>query len=218
METPKTLSSSSSILSAITLKILMTFLLILSFPQLRCQESIVRFYPVVGISAAFFDPKEVNAFIKSDLSSHGITTITTSDIFAYYELHGGLALKIKFVELQGFMEYATAPKWVIVTNADSRTYFFNRTTIGGNADFYIPLGLGKQSLFLGGGVTYNFLKFKGYKASAPGFIAQAGVSLQLGKLNIKPYLGFNYAKASEGFFEMNYSGAEIGVHFSIHRP
>jgi hypothetical protein len=149
-------------------------------------------------------------------------TTTTSDMFAYYEVHGGLTLKIKFVDISGFAEYATSPKWIIVTNGSSRTYFFNRATLGASTDFFIPIGTTKHSIFIGGAITYNFLKFKSLKASAPGFRVRVGASLYFGKFNLQPYAAFNYAKAKDEFpfgsFDLNYTGGQIGFIFSFHRP
>jgi hypothetical protein len=201
----------------------LTFLIsamILNVSSLKSQESAVKLYPSLGISFGFFNPKDVNSFIKHDLSSNSIIATGTSDIFMYYDLHGGLTLRIKWLDINGFLEYALAPKWIIVTNGSSRTYFFNRTTFGATSNFYIPLGEGRHAIFFGGGVHYNILTFKNYSASKPGFRIQAGASFQFGKLNIQPYTAFNYVKAIDisntGDFVMNYTGGQIGVMLSFH--
>ena len=212
----------SKVKSNTAIKLLLTIIIIFNVSSLKSQESPVRFYPTFGVSVGFFNPKNVNDFIKNDLSNNNVVTTTSSDMFAYYEVHGGLTFKIKFVDISGFAEYATSPKWIIVTNGSSRTYFFNRTTLGVSTNFFIPLGTSKQSIFFGGGITYNFLKFKGFKASDPGFRIQAGASLQFGKFNLQPYARFNYAKSSDkltfGSFNLNYTGGQIGFIFSFHRP
>jgi hypothetical protein len=192
----------------------------LNFSTLRSQESIVKFYPSFGISAGFFDPGDVNKFIKNDISSF-ITSVGTTDIFAYYELHGGLTLRIKWLDINGFGEYATAPKWIVITNGNSRTYFFNRVTFGAGSNFYIPFGKRNNSFFMGGALHYNILMFKNFRASVPGFKVQSGVSLQFGKFNIQPYGAFNYARETDksaiADFDLNYTGGQIGVYLSFHR-
>ena len=202
------------------------FVLVLLFKMvsMNSQDSPVKFYPSFGLSYGFFDPKDVNAFIKNDLSSHSIaSTSGTTDIFSYFEVRGGITVKMKRIDFNGIGEYAGAPKVVLVTNGNSRTYYFSRTTIGAVSDFFIPLGSsGKSSLFFGGGVLYNFMKFKSYTASSPGFRLQAGVSLQFGKFNLEPNLAFNYAKATKHItnddFVMNYTGGQISLIFSFHKP
>jgi hypothetical protein len=213
---------SSVVKSKIVLKLFLIVIIIFNVSSLKSQESSVKFYPSFGVSAGFFNPKSVNNFIKNDLSYNNLVTSTSSDMFAYYEAHGGLTLKIRFLDVSGFMEYATSPKWIIVTNGSSRSYYFNRTTLGASTNFFIPLGTSRHSIFFGGGITYNFLKFKGLKASDPGFRLQAGASLQFGKFNLQPYASFNYARASDkltyGSFDLNYTGGQIGFIFSFHRP
>lgn len=212
----------SMVKSNIGIKLLLTIIITFNISSLRSQESIVKFHPSFGVAIGFFNPKGVNNFIKNDLSSNNIVTTTSSDMFAYYEAHGGLTLKIKFIGISGFAEYATSPKWIIVTNGSSRSYYFNRTTLGVSTDFFIPLGTSKHSIFFGGGITYNFLKFKAFKASDPGFRIQAGASLQFGKFNLQPYARFNYAKAKDVIpFTaspfLNYTGGQLGFIFSFHR-
>jgi hypothetical protein len=187
------------------------------------SQSPIKIYPSFGISFGFFNPKDVNTFIKNDLSHYNIsTTIGSSDMFMYYELQGGLTMKLKRLDINGIAEYAIAPKWIVISDGNTNSYYFVRTSLGATADFYVPLGTsGKFSLFFGGGPLYNFVRYKTLKASAPGFRLQAGSSLQFGKFNLQPYLAFNYAKAVKKMtysdFEMNYTGGQIGFIFSVHR-
>jgi hypothetical protein len=178
----------------------------------------VQFFPKFGISAGYFNPEAVNNFIKNDLSSHNIVNSTNTDIFLYFEGHGGLTLKIKWIEINGFLEYATAPKVVIVLNGDTRSYYFNRFTYGTTVNFHIPMGLSKNAIFIGGGVHNNNMTFESYSVTTPGFRIQAGVSLQLGWFNLQPYLSYNnVAGTAPGNFDMNYTGGQIGLVFSFHR-
>jgi hypothetical protein len=205
-------------------RLLFVLVLLFKVVSLNSQESPVRVYPSFGLSYGFFYPKDVNNFIKNDLSSHSLTTTSgSSDMFSYFELRGGLTVKMKKIDFNGIGEYAIAPKVILVTNGSSQTYYFSRTTIGAVSDFFIPLGSsGRSSFFVGGGVLYSFMKFKSYTASAPGLRLQTGVSLQFGKFNLEPNLAFTYAKASKHMtysnFEMNYTGGQISLIFSFHKP
>ncbi|MBN2814455.1 MAG: hypothetical protein JXQ80_10285, partial [Bacteroidales bacterium] len=75
-------------------------------------------------------------------------------------------------------------------------------------------------LFVGGGVQYQFMSFEDFQASAPGFRAQVGYSMQFGNFNLQPYGAFRYAKATDSGdltdFELNYTGFQIGVILSFH--
>jgi hypothetical protein len=205
-------------------KLLFVLILFFKMASLNSQESSVKFFPSFGISYGFFYPKDVNAFIKNDLSSHNLITQSgVTDIFSYFEFRGGLTLKMKRVDINGIGEYAISPKIVMVTNGSSQTYNFSRTTVGAVSDFFIPLGSsGKSSFFFGGGILYNFMKFESYNASSPGFRLQAGVSLQFGKFNLEPNLAFTYGKATNHMthndFIMNYTGGQISLIFSFHKP
>jgi hypothetical protein len=185
-------------------------------------QSNLKVYPSFGISFGFFNPKDVNTIIKNDLSRYNIsTTLGSSDMFVYYELLGGMTLKMKRLGINGIAEYAVAPKWIVISDGNTKSYYFVRTSLGATADFYVPLGSsGKSSLFFGVGPLYNFMRIKTLKASAPGIRLHAGASLQFGKFNLQPYLAFNYAKAVKKMtyddFEMNYTGGQIGFVFSFH--
>jgi hypothetical protein len=184
-------------------------------------QSPVKIYPSFGISVGFFNPKDVNDYIKDDLSQINISeTYGSTSMFMYYELQGGITLKMKRFDINGIVQYAIAPKWIVVLNGDSKDYYFSRTSLGVTADFYIPLGSSeKKSLFFGGGPIYHFMSFESYKASAPGIKLQGGISFQFGKFNLQPYLAFNYAKAlnKDYDFDLNYTGGQIGVIFSFHK-
>jgi hypothetical protein len=198
--------------------LLLIFALLNVFSLKSQNRPAVQFYPTFGISAGYFNPKDVNNFIKQDLSSHNIVSSTNTDMYIYYEGRGGLTLKVKWIEITGFLEYATSPKWIIVLNGTTRSYYFNRVTYGATVNFHIPLGLSKNAFFLGGGVHNNNLTFDDYSSSAPGFRIQAGVSLQFGRFNLQPYLSYNNVMGTAPVnFEMNYTGGQIGLVFSFHR-
>jgi hypothetical protein len=202
-----------------SLKMLLLIFALLNVISLKSQNRpFVQFYPTFGISAGYFNPSRVNDFIKQDLSSNNIVSSTNTDMFLYYTGQAGLALKIRWIEITGFLEYATSPKWIIVLNGTTRSYYFNRFTYGATANFHIPFGLSKHAFIVGGGIHNNNMTFDIYDASALGYRIQAGVSLQFGWFNLQPYLAYNnVAGTAPVNFEMNYTGGQMGLVFSFHR-
>jgi hypothetical protein len=200
------------------LKLFLVIAMVLNSYSLKSQESAIMVYPLFGLSVGVFNPGDVNDYISSDLSNVSVSS-GFKDIVAYYEVQGGLTLRIKWLDVSGFFQYATAPKWIIITNGENRTYFFNRTTFGVTSNIYFPLKTGRNAFFLGGGVNYNIMKFEEFSASAPGFRIQAGVSMQFGKFNLQPYLAYNHSKATDtpANFELDYTGGQIGIYFSFHK-
>lgn len=208
------------------LKLLSKLLLIAAFSipclTLRSQESSLTVYPTFGLSVGFFYPSDVNDYIESSLGSSYTTEYGSEDIFMYLELQGGIAFRMNRIDISGFLEYAFAPKWIVVTQGDNITFNFSRLSPGVNANYYIPIGTGKHSMFVGGGVQYNIMDFEEFHASSPGFKIQGGISLQFGKFNIQPYAAFKYAKATDssdrvwGDFDLNYTGGQIGLLMSLH--
>jgi len=197
---------------------------VMIFPclTLKSQESPLKVYPTFGVSIGFFYPSDVNDYIESTLGSFYSTEFGSEDMFMYLELYGGVAFRLKRMDVTGFLEYALAPKWVVVTNGDDISFTFSRISPGVNANYYIPIGSGKHALFVGGGIQYHIMDFEEFYASAPGFRLQAGISLQFGKFNIQPYGAFKYARATDsdndlgGDFDLNYTGGQIGFFFSFH--
>ncbi|MCD4665614.1 MAG: hypothetical protein K8R68_10115, partial [Bacteroidales bacterium] len=69
------------------------------------------------------------------------------------------------------------------------------------------------------GLLYNFMKFEEYKTNAFGARAEAGLSFNFDKFNLQPFICYDFIKAidiSYNYdFELNYSGAQIGVDFNF---
>jgi hypothetical protein len=105
--------------------------------------------------------------------------------------------------------------------ADDGAFSYNKVAPQVIANFYVPMGKGKNALMLGGGITYNFLSFEEFKASCPGLKLQVGYSMQMGHFNVQPLLTFNYVDGTSTnttrTLNMNYTGAHIGALFSFHR-
>jgi hypothetical protein len=179
-------------------------------------------YPGFGIGFGFFYPKDVNNYIENDLPTLDYQ-IGFSEIIMYFEGHASLTFKIKWIDITTLIEYAIAPKYISVTGSSEGDYFytFGRFSPGILTNFYFPIGSGKHALYAGGGVQYHFMKFEEYKGKNIGFRLNAGISLQFKKFNLQPFLAFNIANAKDEeieSFDLNYTGGQIGVNLSFHRP
>jgi hypothetical protein len=197
--------------------------ILLSCQVMKSQESSLKVYPHFGLAFGFFNPSDVNDYIEGSLGEY-LTEYGTENIFMYYEVQGGITFRLKKIDFSGFLEYAFAPKWIVVTNGENTTFNFSRVSPGINANVYLPMGSGKHAFLIGAGVQYHIMQFEEFSASDPGFRMQAGVSLQFGKFNLQPYLGFKYANATDDTeemwedFNMNYTGGQIGIIMSFHPP
>ena len=76
----------------------------------------MKVYPSLGIAAGFFNPVvDVNDYITESFAGSGISTeFGTTDIFANFEIKGGVNFRLKRVDFSGELAFAIAPKWVIV--------------------------------------------------------------------------------------------------------
>jgi len=185
----------------------------------------MKIYPSFGVAAGFFHPEDVNDYIAASLAIEGVTKqYGTTDMFANYEIHGGVTFRLKSMDFSGELAFAFAPKWIIVENGDNINFYFNRVSPGVSANYYIPMKSEKMDFFLGGGVQYHFMKFEDFKSSNPGFCLRAGVSLQFGRFNMQPNISFLYAKSKDAIegsqydFVMNYTSGLIGIIMSFHPP
>lgn len=185
------------------------------------QDSKMKVYPTFGLGIGFFNPSDVNDFIEVSLPSNYELEFGTTDMFMYFEFMAGVTFRTKRFDLTPYADFALAPKWITVLNDDG-DYFYNFTRLspGIMANYYFPSKSEKHALFVGGGVQYQFMKFEDFQASAPGFRAQVGYSMQFGNFNLQPYGAFRYAKATDSGdlidFDLNYTGFQIGVILSFH--
>jgi len=182
-------------------------------------------YPSFGLGVGFFSPRDVNNYIKESIDAVGYSSqMGTSSMFMYFDLQGAVTFRIKQADFSAILDYAIAPKWVVVTNGDDMSFYFSRISPGLTANYYIPLKSGRHAFFVGGGIQYHYMKFESIHASSPGFRLQAGVSLQFGKFNLQPNAAFIYGQSktasvsafSNSDFVMNYTGMQIGVILSSH--
>jgi hypothetical protein len=201
-------------------RLLLLILLGFSSSIVKSQDPFLRVYPSFSISAGYVNPESVNNYIDNNINSLKITDVIGSrKIILYYEVNGGLTFRMRFFDITGFAEYATAPKWFIITNGDNLTYFLNRSTFGATGKLYLRLGMGKSALFLGGGLNYNIMTFENYRATTPGYRILAGASMQFGRFNLQPFLAYNHPKVAKvgPNLELDYTGYQIGINLSFHK-
>ncbi len=200
------------------------FFLFLTTPSHAQNSDAAKFavYPGFGLSFGFFDPKDVNKYIENSLPTSDFQ-FGFSDMIMYFECHASLTFKIKWIDVTGLVEYAMAPKYITVIGYSEEDYFycFCRLSPGILANVYFPVGSGKHAMYAGGGAQYHFMKFEEFKGNNIGYRINAGISLQLRKLNLQPFIAYNIANAKDEedeTFDLNYTGAQIGVNLSFHRP
>jgi hypothetical protein len=175
--------------------------------------------PGISINLGVFSPDDVNEYISDALSSYTILFGNT-DMIIYYELSAFLNFKTRWVDVQPTLTYAIAPK--IIIGAES--FYFSRVSPGVLANFFIPTGLsGKNALFIGGGFQYHMMDFDNFEGNDLGFRLQLGFDLQFGGFNLQPVLALNIAEAkgtapSASPLNMNYTGGQIGINMSFHKP
>jgi len=178
-----------------------------------------RFYVSPSIHVGFFSPTEVNDYIATKAEESNLTTTAGStDLIVNFNL--GLGLGFRFVnifEFQTVAEYSIAPKFIVVTNGESLSYTYSRFSGGLIANLLIPLSSDerKTSFIIGGGLLYHNLSFEEYKAStiAPRF--QIGISLNNNKFNPQILISGDFINASDGDFNLNYSGVRIGANLNF---
>lgn len=178
----------------------------------------------IGFGFGFFYPGDVNDYIDADTKDISLT-YGTFNIFMNIVGRASLTYRInKTIDLSLIGEYAWAPKYISVTGGGNKYFHFDRITPGFIAKFHIPIGSGKHSIFLAPGLLYSFMKFEEFKADAIGARLEAGLSFNFRKFNLQPFICYDYVKAKDDTyyndiynykFELNYSGAQIGVDFNF---
>ena len=195
--------------------------LLLSGAVLKAQDDRkFAFGPGFSINAGYFNPEGPNAYITEALSNYMILFGVT-DMFLYYEVSGFLNFKSKWVEVTPTFAYAISPK--IVSGAED--FYFTRKSPGCFANFFIPVGFkGRNAIFIGGGVQYHMIQFEEFEGNHIGYRAQIGFDFQFGNFNLQPVIAFNIANVPDGMrvnetiYDMNYTGGQIGVNMSFHKP
>jgi hypothetical protein len=199
--------------------IMLLFIPAIAFAQNEEKKS--HFQVGAGFSIGGFYPTEINDQIQSylDYNNYSIST-GTSDMFMY--LGGRIFVAYtSSINLGGevFLEGATSPKYVSVTNGDDVSFFFNRLSPGAKLTYSIQMNR-ISNLIIGAGLMYNRMKFNadGEKIYGYSWGEKFEVAYQLNFKHIAPraFIDVNFAKAKDDDYgiDMNYTGAEIGLAFS----
>lgn len=198
--------------------IVVVILLVITTASLNAQETNKSaLYPGFGIGFGFFYPGDINDYLAETYVSYETINM---DMYMYYPLQAFLTYKIKRFDVTGIVEYATGPKYE-VTYSD--WYFFNRFSPGVVGNIFFPVGSGKHAFYAGLGAQYHIMTFEEFSASNIGFRLQGGFSLQFGKINLQPHFALNIVSADDDSsvnnkFNLNYTGGQIGVNVSFHKP
>jgi hypothetical protein len=200
--------------------VILILVLSVSATSLRGQDlKKFAFGPGLSLNIGVFNPEDVNAYIANALSGYTIL-LGNTDMILYYEVSGFFTFKTRWVDIIPTFNYAISPK--IVVGAEN--FYFSRISPGVLANFCIPVGMsGKNAFFIGGGIQYHKMKFEEsegstFEANKLGFRAQLGFDLQAGSFNLSPTLAYNIADSQTAGLDMNYSGFQLGLVMSFHKP
>jgi len=175
------------------------------------NESSFSFGPHIGFH--FFSCKDVNQYIKDDLSEYMVTGGTTN-MFLAFDL--GFDLKKMMTEnlaIKLGVDWLLAPKFATADNGESFSYLFSGISLSAAGLVFIPLSK-KVSLIFGAGPDYYFTKFEDFAGSGFGGRAQFGIRT---KYDFEISLIGRYAKIKNDKtvngttpdFLMDFTGVEI---------
>lgn len=180
------------------------------------------------MNLGFFYPADINDWLEEEYKNYTLD-FGTYGMITYFtlNLHGSFFF-CRYTELKLELELASSPKFIMAD--ETETYFFNRITPALKFNLHIPAG-NKTSVYLGPGINYSRLKFKGpdFTKTRPslGLSGQAGVMIRFRKFAIQPGITFNYipgkkeeSSGGNDFVSVNqtgldfsYTGGQIGCAF-----
>jgi len=185
------------------------------------------FYAGVGVVFGIFFPgtEDLNDYIENDRPYGTSSTMGTSDMLTNFNLKLSLTVRPRrIIEIVPFCEFGLAPKQVGL-DYENFYYYFIKLSPGFTARIHIPFGSGRHSLFFAPGITYNLLSFRAEtgpisKAGGLGGRFNVGFNFGLSKMNIQPFLGYDYARTVDkdvNFEELalNFSSVQLGVDFNF---
>lgn len=196
----------------------------LSSSAIAQQDNTRKFgvYPGFGFGIGYFNPEQVNLYIENDLPDNIYMQYGSTDLFLYEELHIFVTCRIRWLDITSLVDYALGPKFIMISGSSNQFYNFSRISPGLLVNFYIPTGSSRHAFFIGGGVQFHFMNFEEYGGNTIGYRANIGYNLQLSKVGLQPNIAFNLAKAEDDLgsykFELNYTGLQIGLNVSFHKP
>ncbi|MDD5309240.1 MAG: hypothetical protein PHU25_18150 [Deltaproteobacteria bacterium] len=169
-------------------------------PQTEKRDKDMMFLLGAGVSFGFFDPGDVNTYIEDYVGSLSATTESGfSDMIMNIVPRVTLDFApIEYVQIQAVGEVGWGPKIVSVVGGDSESFNYMRYSVGGMVNGHIPVRDGRNSVYLGAGVLYNWLSFEEFKASTPGYRGQVGFRFYLERFVPEVFVAFDYIRAETG--------------------
>jgi hypothetical protein len=171
-----------------------------------------KFYLGFQYSAGFFYPSDVNDYIDNYLKVHNI--IIQAGSSAIFMNHcfdfTGLYMVNSVIGIQGGADIAFAPKFLSVSNGESKFFNFWRFSPWGGANLYAG------SFCISGKGMYNMMSFEGYKVSKLGWNVTASYGVNISTLRFSPFIAFDYAKGdATNNFELNFTNVRFGFELLI---
>ena len=175
-------------------------------------------------------PKEINDYLENWASSRSaeIEDGTSAIVLSLMPRVAITFAPIEYVQIQVVGEIGWAPKVLTLVDDYLDTYtesfHFLRYSTGGTVNGHLPVARGRGSVFIGGGVLFNVLRFKSYQEIAPGYRGVMGYRFYSRRVFCpEVFFEFNYIKAETGdepgaydpyeIEELNYTSGTIGVNF-----
>lgn len=165
-------------------------------------------------------PKEVNQYIESWLNAQGDYTTTedgfTEMVLALVPNLSLLYSPIEYVNFELFTEFSWAPKILSVQNGESNIFHFIRFSPGLNVLCNIPFNSYKNSIFFGGGVEFDLMRFEDFVGKSLGVRAKAGLRLYMPKRTLDVFGAVLVTKdesnmVSDQHIELNYTTVMFGT-------
>jgi hypothetical protein len=186
-----------------------------------------------GVGIGFFLPGDVNDYLEGWPQREGGLAVQevgfTEMVVNYVPRVTFTYIPIEYVQLQALGEIGWSPKVMTLQGegVETKTEWFHyvRYSPGALANFHLPVNANRQSLFVGGGVLYHWLRFTAgsdeYKAEALGYRAQIGYRFYIRKFAPEVFVAFDYVKADSGKalpdsnrdMVLDYTGGMVGGNF-----
>jgi hypothetical protein len=186
-----------------------------------------------GIGIGIFMPRDVNKYLD-DWPRRQVGLAVEQAGFSemvinYVPRVTVTYIPIEYVQLQILGEIGWSPKAMTFTGGggedDTEWFHYVRYSPGALANFHLPVNSNKQSIFVGGGVLYHWLRFEGggedYKAETLGYRAQIGYRFYIRAFVPEVFVAFDYVKGETGKaipdtqreMTLEYTGGMVGGNF-----
>ena len=143
----------------------------------------LRFRADFGIG--YFNPSDVNAYIKSKVPSNAYAVQGFSDMIMLMSIETSIAYyPVRFFGIRPTATYLFAPKLITVSDGTTEGYWLHSVAPGLSLDFAYDEGK-LARLFMSPGIAYQLGWLDGYSASGVGFTVAAGADLSFGQARAK---------------------------------